>query len=132
MIDEVKVSTGEPGPNDVVFDCVNCGRSLCIDSVAAGFTIICPHCNTEQRVPGEATETGPEESESALPAEETIAEDNEDLQLRNQQLENMLAVQQGRLEQISREMALIQAALDRVMGLLQDAQVVPPGDGDSV
>jgi hypothetical protein len=129
MTEDVKVSTGEPGPNDVVFDCVNCGRSLCIDTVAAGFTIICPHCSTEQRVPGEAAEPGPEEEEAG--ADETMAAENEDLQFRNQQLENMLAVQQGRLEQISREMALIQAAIDRVVGLLQDAQVTPPGENDS-
>jgi len=122
MTDDVKVSTGEPGPNDVVFDCANCGRSLCIDRVASGFSIICPHCNTEQQVPGEILELGPEEGE----ATEGVAERQiDELIMQREQLENMLAMQQGRLEQISREMALIQAAIDRIVGLLQDAQVEP-------
>ncbi len=128
MMENVKVSTGEPGPNDVVFDCVNCARSLCIDSVASGFTIICPHCNTEQRVPGEPQESGPEDESQV---EESAGEDSSDeLRLRCEQLENVAAVQRGRLEQISREMALIQAALDRIVGLLQDSQVQPPDDGN--
>ena len=125
MSDEATVSTGEPGPNDVVFDCANCGRSLCIDVVASGFTIICPHCNTEQPVPGEQQELAPEEEE--VSAEEPSAENSaDDLRLRCEELENQVAAQQGRLEQISREMALIQAALDRIVGLLQDSQVQPP------
>lgn len=126
MNEDVKVSTGEPGPNDVVFDCVNCERSLCIDTVASGFTIICPHCNTEQRVPGEPNEPGPEENSDANALAEMQAEE---LRLRNEQLENIIAVQQGRLEQISREMGLIQAAMDRIVGLLQDAQVEPINEG---
>lgn len=126
MADEVKVSTGEPGPNDVVFDCTNCGRSLCIDSVAAGFSIVCPHCNSEQSVPGEMAGLGPEEGEATDEAVESGGMD--ELLLQREQLENMLAVQQGRLEQISREMALIQAAIDRIVGLLQDAQAGSPDD----
>lgn len=125
MADEVKVSTGEPGPNDVVFDCTNCGRSLCIDSVAAGFSIVCPHCNSEQNVPGQMAELGPEEGEAT---EEAVENGVDDLLLQREQLENMLAVQQGRLEQISREMALIQAAIDRIVGLLQDAQAGSPDE----
>ncbi len=124
MTDEVKVSTGEPGPNDVVFECANCGHSLCIDRVASGFSVICPHCNTEQPVPGEQMEfesqdevaaTGDADSETQI----------EELRLRNEELENLIAVQQGRLEQISREVGLIQAAMDRIVGLLQDAQIEP-------
>jgi hypothetical protein len=116
MSQEFKISTSEPGPNDVVFDCANCGHSLCIDSVAAGFKIICPHCNTEQAVPGEPADLGPEGEDYGDATEE-------DLRARCQELENLAAVQQGRLEQISREMALIQAALDRIVGVLQDSQV---------
>jgi hypothetical protein len=37
----------------------------------------------------------------------------------------MVALQQGRMEQISREMALIQAAIDRIVGVMQDADIVP-------
>lgn len=118
MSHEVKISTGEPGANDVVFDCANCGHGLCIDSVASGFKIICPHCNTEQAVPGEQQDFGPEPGDAGDEAEL--------LAIRCQELESLTATQQVRLEQISREMALIQAALDRVVGLLQDAQVEPP------
>lgn len=129
MMDDVKVTTGEPGANDVVFDCENCGRTLCIDRVASGFSVTCPHCGTEQRVPGEQMEFAPV-------GEETVADDNvegdlseneelDQLRLRNERLENALAVQHGRLEQISREMALIQAAIDRIVGVLQDAQATP-------
>lgn len=120
MSDEVKITTNEPGPNDVVFDCANCGHSLCIDVVASGFKIICPHCNTEQAVPGEQQDFGPEEGD------EEPVDDAEALAIRNIELENLVITQRGRLEQISREMALIQAALDRVVGVLQDSQVEPP------
>ena len=121
MTQEFKISTGEPGANDVVFDCANCGHSLCIDNVAAGFKIICPHCNTEQSVPGEQQDLGPEVEEAGV--EDFGGETEEDLRLRNQELENLVAVQQGRLEQIGREMGLIQAAMDRIVGLLQDSQI---------
>lgn len=123
MMEDAKVSTGEPGPNDVVFDCVSCGRSLCIDTVASGFTIICPHCSTEQQVPGEMME-----SEESVEGGMDASADVEELRLQKEQIENMLAVQQGRLEQISREMALIQAAIDRIVGLLQDSQVEPSNE----
>lgn len=132
MTDDVKVTTGEPGANDVVFDCENCGHNLCIDRVASGFSVTCPHCGTEQKVPGEQMDFGAVGDETV--ADDAAGEQASDLdeitqlRLRNEQLENALAVQHGRLEQISREMALIQAAIDRIVGVLQDAQATPEND----
>lgn len=124
MNGDFKVTTAtEPGPNDVVFDCADCGRSLCIDKVAAGFEISCPHCGLSQKVPGEPQLLGPEEE--IAPEETLLLDEAGQLRMRNVELENHLAAQQARLEQISREMGLIQAAIDRINGLMQDAQIPP-------
>ena len=129
MTNDAKVTTGEPGANDVVFECENCGHSLCIDRVASGFAVTCPHCGMEQKVPGEQMDfaaVGDETVADDTGAEMPAADDElTQLRLRNEHLENALAAQHGRLEQISREMALIQAAIDRIVGVLQDAQATP-------
>ena len=123
-MNDFKVTTeGEPGPNDVVFDCVGCARSLCIDKVAAGFEITCPHCSLTQKGPGEPELLGPDEE---MTADDTLLLDETgQLRMRVAELENLLAAQHARLQQINGEMGLIQAASDRINGLMQDAQMAP-------
>jgi hypothetical protein len=148
MSEEFKITIdGEPGPTDIVFDCVQCGRSLCIDGVAAGFVITCPHCQAEQRVPGEMQEPGPEEpagdeqdpgatveaTDSGTIGGDTVVMENPlfELQDRVALLERHIIDQNARFEQISRELVMIQAALDRMVSTLSDAISTLPGQGDA-
>jgi predicted RNA-binding Zn-ribbon protein involved in translation (DUF1610 family) len=109
MKEEISVSENVR-PEDIVFNCPQCTKSLAIDPRAAGFTITCPDCGTEVQVP---------ETVGAL------AENLEDtvlaLRSRLNALEKRFSLDQERLAKITQEMGLIQAALDRTVSLLQDA-----------
>ena len=39
-------------PNDIVFDCPHCGKSLAIDGRGAGLMVTCPDCHRDVVVPG--------------------------------------------------------------------------------
>lgn len=107
-------------PTDIVFECPQCGKSLAIDPRGIGLVIECPGCQTQVLVPA------PRLDEEALSDEETGGDEQGiDLAERLQLLERFHALDQQRLQQISAEMGLIQAALDRVVDLLNDAQTPP-------
>lgn len=110
---EVKAAgTGDLQPTDIIFECPQCGKSLAIDVRGAGYLVKCPDCSTQVQVPGYEQE---EEAPVAPPAH--------DLAATVQHLERLRAADRERLQQVSGEIALIQAALDRIGGLLEDANV---------
>jgi DNA repair exonuclease SbcCD ATPase subunit len=109
MANEIPISA-QVQPGDIVFNCPKCTKSLAIASSAAGFTITCPDCGTEVQVPA-STENLAEN------LEETVLT----LRSRLSMFERRATIDRERLEKITQEMALIQAALDRTNSLLQDA-----------
>lgn len=123
MQQEVRAAgSGEVQPTDIVFECPQCRKSLAIDVRGAGYIVTCPDCRTQVQVPGmEGDETGSEALPGAaappLPADPLA---------RIEQLERLRQIDRDRLQQVGGELALIQAALDRIMGLLEDAQAVSP------
>ncbi len=113
-VQEVKAAgTGDLQPTDIIFECPQCGKSLAIDVRGAGYLVKCPDCGTQVQVPGYEQEE--EEAPSAPPPQ--------DLAATVQHLERLRAADHERLQQVSGEIALIQAALDRIGGLLEDANV---------
>lgn len=90
-------------PDDIVFECPHCGKSLAIDEEGAGLVVICPDCQARVQVPGE--EGGSSELVERL------------------RVENI-----DHFEEIGKEIGLIQSAIDRIVGILQDGSVdnAPP------
>lgn len=124
MQQEVKAAgSGDVRPDDIIFECPQCGKSLAIDVRGAGYLVKCPDCGTQVQVPGF------ESGEGA--AHEGAASAGGDAADRVRQLERLRALDHERLQQISGELALIQAAIDRVVGLLEDANVEAESRGDS-
>jgi predicted RNA-binding Zn-ribbon protein involved in translation (DUF1610 family) len=107
--------TGELQPTDIIFECPQCGKSLAIDVRGAGYLVKCPDCGTQLQVPGFESE---EEGASA-----PVPPPAGDLAATVQHLERLRALDHERLQQVSGEVALIQASLDRIVGLLEDASV---------
>lgn len=110
-------------PTDVIFECPQCGKSLAIDQRGIGLVVTCPDCQTEVQVPAPMMESPELSDEESGGDEQGI-----DLAERVRLLERFHAIDQERLQQISAEMGLIQAALDRVVSLLNDAQGNPPAE----
>lgn len=108
---------------DVIFECPQCGKSLAIDQRGIGLVVTCPDCQTEVQVPTPAAESPELSGEDSGGDEQGI-----DLAEQVRRLERSHAIGQERLQQISAEMGLIQAALDRVVSLLNDAQANPPAE----
>lgn len=108
----------EPGENvvtesDIVFDCPHCGKSLTIDQRGAGMMVRCPDCQASVQVPGIADL---QEFASDRAADEAILAP--------------ARAGAGNLEHyqaIAKEIGLIQAALDRIVGILQDAEAENAG-----
>ena len=115
-------------PDDIIFECPQCGKSLAIDVRGAGFLVRCPDCKTEIQVPG----LGPSaETEGAaalpppLPSHSPFNIDTaspDELRHEIRRLSRLHALDAERHQRISAELALIQAALDRLVGLIEDAQ----------
>ncbi|OQW98035.1 MAG: hypothetical protein BWK77_00240 [Verrucomicrobia bacterium A1] len=130
---------------DILFDCPQCGKSLCIDERGAGLVIACPDCGQRMQVPtreeqsmagspGLDTElVGPGSADTST--EEILKEKVERLQVtmeevldRKWYLEKLRIDHALRFERIREEMATIQAAVDRMTDILQDTTVEKPGD----
>lgn len=124
MQQEVRsAGTGELQPTDIVFECPQCGKSLAIDVRGAGYLVKCPDCGTQLQVPGM------ENMDEAVAPEAAPAAG--DLSAIVQHLERLRAIDHERLKQVSGEVALIQAALDRIVGLLEDANVAAKSTTDA-
>ncbi len=106
-------------PDDIIFNCPQCTKSLAIDPRAAGFTVTCPDCGTEVHVP-----------ESDFGLAENLDETVAALRARLAAFENRYVLDRQNIEKIAQEMALIQASVDRTVALLQDIlsplQIEPP------
>ena len=116
MADEQE-SAVDIGPEDIVFNCPKCGKSLTIDARGTGLMVPCPDCGTQVMVPapGEASEAdemlSPEEMQESLA---TLVD-------RIHEVEKLHAMDEVRLEKINEQVALIQAAIDRIVSIMQDA-----------
>lgn len=87
--------------NDIVFECPHCGKSIAIEDQAAGMVVICPDCQGSVKVPGEFDrQLSPASAfeEQDVPVEELSR----------------------KLDLMKKELALIQAAVDRMVSALQD------------
>jgi len=96
--------------SDIVFDCPHCGKSLAIEERGAGMMIVCPDCQERIQVPTlEEQSPGHPPPETSLPGSAASTE-------------SLIA----HYDEIGREVELIQAALDRIVGILQDAAAGKP------
>jgi hypothetical protein len=97
--------------DDIVFECPHCGKSLAIALRGAGMMIKCPDCQARVQVPGIAeADSAAEPAPVEQSADETASADKPRVEART------------RFEAIGKEIGLIQAALDRIVGILQDAE----------
>ena len=111
----------EIGPEDIIFNCPRCGKSLTIDRRGAGLMVPCPDCSSQVMVPGaepngEADELTSEEATESL----NLMVDH------IHELERKHALGDVRLEKISEQLVLIQAAIDRISDIIQDSRGVAP------
>jgi len=144
-VSEPLQTPGEPGPNDIVFDCPHCGKSLAIDQRGAGIRITCPDCTHEVQVPGlPPDERGESEEEIVeeieMPADaaqrvealeealdgaqqkiERLVGNLEEVRERRRFLEKLRTDNMARFKTIGKELETIQNAMDRIVALLQDA-----------
>ena len=125
---------------DIIFDCPNCGKSLCIEESGAGRVVPCPDCGTRMQVPipermqqemmapglttmadyTAARESAPGGNDAARARVESGEGSVEELQARKRELEKMRIDNALRFSRIREEMASIQAALDRMTDILQN------------
>jgi hypothetical protein len=117
-------------PGDIIFECPQCGKSLAIDVRGAGYIVRCPGCQAEIRVPGIAPPSAVQGGDEVVnePDVETPAgtDSSEALIAEISRLKHKLSLEAERKSRISAELALIQAAIDRIVGLLEDSP--PPNN----
>jgi len=128
-----------PGPEDIVFKCPHCGKSLAIDRRGAGLEIRCPECHKPLTVPEPDYEEIPPEQlrirelEDALhDARRQVAQLTEELNhvtLRRNHLEKLRARSLKCFERIDRDLAVMTQAIQRIRAALLDAGFSPvPSD----
>jgi predicted nucleic acid-binding Zn-ribbon protein len=116
---------------DIVFECPYCGKSMAIDKRGMGLTIECPDCQGLVRVPTVSEKTSHSPDSVHLPVEglanalddsrqnvQDLLRQVEELSQRREELETQAIEQDKRLEELRREFATIQSALDRVSLLM--------------
>ena len=138
MTDEAQKSKDRVAPNDIVFDCPHCGKSLAIDRRGAGLRINCPECQQDVQVPGiPLSERQANEEAAAEPAAdaadlsealeasrakvERLVASLEEVRERRRYLEKVRSDNMARFELISKDLVTIQNSVDRIVALLQDA-----------
>lgn len=138
-------TSDEVSERDILFDCPQCGKSLCIDERGAGLVIACSDCGQRMQVPtreeqamagapgADTAIVGPDIADTST--EEILKEKVDRLQVtmeavldRKRYLEKLRIDHALRFERIREEMATIQAAVDRMTDILQDTTVEKPGD----
>jgi phage FluMu protein Com len=122
-------------PNDIVFDCPHCSKSMAIDGAGAGLAITCPDCQNIIQVPYPdtmAAETAADASqmqnlhEQLTAAQNRVADLAADLDVANRRIDHLEKTQselKTHLEHMSTEWGVIQNALDRVMALMQEIRL---------
>ncbi len=145
MTDETALPPGF-SEQDIIFECPRCGKSLGIDERGAGLIVRCPDCGLRMQVPVPETENEPhvradKAVESFAPADlarpgasdaavERVSYSDDDVHDRRRRLEKMRLDYLARFEKIREEVALIQAGLDRMVGILQDVAGEAPSAGE--
>lgn len=129
---EETISSPEIPETDIVFDCFYCGKSLSIDRKGAGLMITCPDCGKRIQVPeGEGMIDAASDDVAALSDALAASQDKvqelvqslKEINNRRDYLEKLRVENLERRDRVGREMTIIQAALDRIVGVLQDAAV---------
>ena len=92
----------------IFFNCPKCGKSLAIDAQGEGYIVTCPDCQTEVQVP------------AAQVAAEVMSTTLGELRERLEAIARVRAHDRERFAKIAEEMSMIQAALDRIVSLIQD------------
>lgn len=109
----------EPVATDILFECPQCGKSLEIDARGAGYLIVCPDCQHEIQVPawnaGNDADAASEDERHRVEIEEMLGQ----LQAKIARLEQQQRLDNQRLQRIGDELALIQAALDRITEVVE-------------
>lgn len=124
----------EPSSSDIVFDCPACGKSLAVDRRGAGLTIKCPLCHQAIQVPAAEDAAEPpveaedprdrrileltEALEIAQGKIQRLVEELEEVRSRRKVLEQMRTEHLARFRAISRELGIMQNALDRIAAVL--------------
>jgi DNA-directed RNA polymerase subunit RPC12/RpoP len=138
------------GPNaeihdtDIIFECPHCAKSLAIDQRGAGLMISCPDCGARIQVPlPEGVDEPPahqsipafrgeydsqvrnlrEALENSRGKVQHLMDSMEEVRKRRSYLEKLRVESLSRYERISDELAVIQSALDRMVGILQEATI---------
>jgi len=140
----------EIAETDIIFECPHCAKSMAIDRRGAGLMISCPDCGTRIRVPeSDGLDVAPEplvddHLSSNNPKMRDLAQALNQSREKVQQLMRLLdearqrrgmlekrrIAEAGRLGKIGDELAVIQSAIDRMAGLIQDALAEHADDGD--
>ena len=122
--------TPEIPETDIVFACPFCEKSLSIAPRGAGLMITCPDCGKRIQVPEDGDETFDSEAAELTAALATsqakvqeLVQSLQEVYGRRDYLENLRVENLERLDRVGSEMTIIQAALDRIVGILQDADV---------
>jgi len=129
----------ETGPDDVLFTCKSCSKSLVIDRRAAGMQITCPDCGERSIVPS-ATENASvdpndtleltyEQRIEALSAalqgshEEIRRLTNhlQEVSRRRKYLEQLRASQIKKIDRITQELGTMQSSLGRISEIVNDS-----------
>ncbi|HMO03538.1 MAG TPA: hypothetical protein PKC67_03915 [Kiritimatiellia bacterium] len=109
----------EPVATAILFECPQCGKSLEIDARGAGYLIVCPDCHNEIQVPawnaGHDAETPSDDERHRVEIEEMLGQ----LQAKIARLEQQQRTDNQCIKRIGDELALIQAALDRITEVVE-------------
>lgn len=138
-MEDTPQNTTNAAVNDIIFECPYCERSLAIDVRGAGLIITCPDCQKKVQVPGLPPETrlpaaplasaDPQERIRVLSEQMAISQAKverlvaslEEVRERRRYLEKLRADNMARFEQIGKELVIVQNALDRIVGVIEDA-----------
>ncbi|MBN1268161.1 MAG: hypothetical protein JXB04_01115 [Kiritimatiellae bacterium] len=135
---EEPVQASEAKEADIVFDCPACGKSLAIDARGAGLMISCPKCRQRVQVPlpeGTVTAGAEQAAEPEDPRDQRIreltqvvetaqgkiqrlVEELEEVRSRRKVLERVRVENLARFEAFSRELGVIQNAIDRIVAVI--------------
>ncbi len=133
--DNPRAAGEDIGPDDIVFECPACGKSMVINQRGAGLLINCVACGVDVQVPpadaGAASDdTLPDVSTVLADCRERIAAleaELEDVRGRRRVLERrQLRAAQG-IEQLKSQLAVLRAALAQMDSILKGMEA-PSGD----
>ena len=127
------VDAADASPQEIIFNCPHCHKSLSIDSRGRGMMIACPDCGERIEVPSTEHSTDVmtdvrdfriQELEEALAQSDARVKDLTSLlreySSRRSTLEEMRTANMKRFKSLRKEVAQIQEALSRIVTTLED------------